>query len=109
MLHRCPACGFAFKGRPDDYLREAPAARRLRTLAVVILFPVLAAVFVYLKFGAAWLGLPATFTGMANTLMLVMVSPSAILWIIALRMPRIERYECRKCGWTGASAEPAPS
>ena len=112
MLRRCPHCGFAFKGRPTDYLCEAPAARTLKRLAVIIIFPVLAGVFVYLKFGAAWFGLPSAFTGMANTLMLVMVSPSVILAIIALRMPLISRYACRSCGWSGSGAAagmpPAP-
>ncbi len=100
MLRQCPQCGFAFKGRPGDYLREPPAARMLKRLAVLIIFPVLAGVFVYLKFGAAWFGLPSAFTGMANTLMLVMVSPSVILYIIALRMPQVSRYSCRSCGWS---------
>jgi rubredoxin len=102
MPATCPQCGFAFKGRPGDYLREPPAAARLKKLSIVVLFPVLAAVFVYLKFGAAWFGLPTAFTGMANTLMLVMVSPSVALYVIALRLPPVARYECRACGWAGA-------
>jgi rubredoxin len=102
MLRQCPSCGYAFKGRPGDYLREVPAARMLKRLAVIIIFPVLAVVFVYLKFGPAWLGLPSAFTGMANTLMLVMVSPSVILSIIARRMPLVSRQDCRSCGWSAS-------
>lgn len=102
MLRRCPHCGFAFKGRPGDYLREAPAARMLKRLAVLIIFPVLAGVFIYLKFGAAWFGLPSAFTGMANTLMLVMVSPSVVLYVIALRMPQVSRQVCGSCGWSAS-------
>ncbi len=102
MLRQCPGCGFAFKGRPTDYLREPPAARALKRLALIIIFPVLAGVFAYLKFGAAWFGLPSAFTGMANTLMLVMVSPSVILYIIALRMPLVSRQVCRSCGWSAS-------
>jgi hypothetical protein len=108
MLRQCPRCGFAFKGRPSDYLREPPAARLLKRLAVIIIFPVLAGVFVYLKFGAAWFGLPSAFTGMANTLMLVMVSPSVILYIVALRMPLVSRQECRACGWNASTPANSP-
>ena len=109
MLRCCPQCGFAFKGRPGDYLREPPAARTLKRLAVIIIFPVLAGVFIYLKFGAAWFGLPSAFTGMANTLMLVMVSPSVLLYIIALRMPQVSRQVCGSCGWSASEAAAAPA
>jgi hypothetical protein len=109
MLRQCPQCGFAFKGRPTDYLREPPGARLLKRLSVVIIFPVLAGVFVYLKFGATWFGLPSAFTGMANTLMLVMVSPSVILYVIALRMPQVSRYACRSCGWSVSEPAGAPA
>ena len=101
---RCPCCGYVFAGRPADYLREPLLARRPKRCSLIIIFPVLAGVFLYLRYGAAWLGLPTAFTGMANTLMLVMVSPSVILAAISMRLPRQERYDCRSCGWSGGLA-----
>jgi hypothetical protein len=109
MVTRCPRCRFAFKGRPTDYLQESQAARRLKRVALLIIFPVLLGVFVYLKFGAAWFGQPTAFTGMANALMLVMVSPSVLCYVIALRLPLMEHYHCRSCHWDSLAAAGAPA
>lgn len=100
----CPACGFAFRRRPEEYLKPRPAARRLRLLALYILIPVLLAIALVIKFGKAWWGFTFDFSGAANAIMLMMMTPSLVLFALSGLIPKRAEYRCQKCGWTNLDA-----
>ena len=98
-IDRCPQCDFRFRGRPDDHLKPSPLARRLQLAAFIIPMPVLAAVAVFLVLTQDESGNTFQMAGAANLLMLIIVSPSVLLYALSLVVPKRVEYLCPQCGW----------
>lgn len=108
VIDRCPACGFRFRGRPDDYLRPTRLARRLEWSAYLAPLPALAAVAVFFKLTADPTGKPLQIPGLANMVMLFICTPSLVLYAVSRFIPRRLDYLCPQCGWTSTATGSAP-
>lgn len=98
-IERCPQCDFRFRGRFDDHLKPSPLARRLQFASFIVPMPVLAGVAVFLALTRDESGMLPQITGFANLMMLVIVSPSVLLYALSLVVPKRVEYLCPQCGW----------
>jgi len=102
-IDRCPQCDFRFRGRPDDHHKPSPLARRLQLASFIVPMPVLIAVAVFLALTQDASGQPLQIVGGANLLMLIIVSPSVLLYALSLVVPKRIEYLCPQCGWRHVS------
>jgi hypothetical protein len=98
-LERCPQCDFRFRGRPDDHFKPSPTARRLQTAAFIAPMPMLAAVALVLALTQQADGKPLQIAGGANLAMLLIFSPSVLLYALSFVVPKRVEYLCPQCGW----------
>lgn len=102
-IDRCPQCDFRFRGRPDDHHKPSPLARRLQLASFIVPMPILVAVAVFLALTQDESGNTFQIAGAANLLMLIIVSPSVLLYVLSLVVPKRVEYLCPQCGWRHVS------
>lgn len=108
----CPQCGFKFRGRPEDHEHLSPLGRRLQLAGYWAFFPVMLGIAAFIALTRDERGLMLDFTGRANVIAFAIFSPSFILFVLSMLVPKHQTYRCPQCSWQktlrSAADLPAP-
>ncbi len=101
-IHRisaCPQCGFRFRGRVETYLHPSPFARRVQMGMIWIMFPALAGVAAFIALTKDDQGNMISFAGDKNLIMLLMFTPTLLMYAWFTLLPKQVTYRCPQCSW----------
>lgn len=98
-IDRCPQCGFKFRGRPQDHEHLSPLGRRLQLAGYWAFLPVMLAVAAFIALTRDERGLMLEFTGRANLIAFAIFSPSVVLFVCSMLVPKQYTYRCPQCSW----------
>ncbi len=102
IIHRveaCPQCGFRFRGRIETYLAPSPFAKKVQMGVIWIMFPALAGVAAFIALTRNERGQMISFDGDKNFIMLMMFTPSLLMYFWFLYIPKQLSYTCPQCSW----------
>lgn len=98
-IERCPQCGFRFRGRVEDHQHLSPRARRLQRWGFIAIFPSMLGVVAFLHLTRGPDGRMIDFPGFANSILLVILLPSLVLFVASMLVARHATYRCPQCSW----------
>jgi hypothetical protein len=98
-VRACPQCEFKFRGRPDDHLHASPFAKKVFRAVLLIMFPTLLAIAYFFAYFRDEKGRVIYFDGIENTIMLMMFTPSLLMYVWYLLIPKMMTYRCPQCSW----------
>ena len=114
IIHRieaCPQCGFRFRGRIETYMHPSPLARRVQMGMIWIMFPALAGVAAFIALTRDEHGQMISFAGDKNLIMLLMFTPTLLMYCWFVLLPKHVTYRCPQCSWqvSNSSRDKPPS
>jgi hypothetical protein len=98
-VRACPQCDFRFRGRVDDHLHPSPFARKVFRGVLGVMFPTLLLVAAFFAYFRDDKGRVIQFDGIANTVMLMIFTPSLLVYAWYLLIPKQITYRCPQCSW----------
>lgn len=98
-IERCPQCGFRFRGRVEDHQHLSPRARKLQRWGFVAIFPSMLGVVVFLHLTRGPDGRMIDFPGFANSILMVILLPSLVLFVASMLVAKHATYRCPQCSW----------
>jgi DNA-directed RNA polymerase subunit RPC12/RpoP len=102
IIHRieaCPQCGFRFRGRVETYMHPSLLARRVQMGMIWIMFPALAGVAAFIALTRDERGQMISFAGDKNLIMLLMFTPTLLMYGWFVLLPKQVTYRCPQCSW----------
>lgn len=92
----CPVCGQDLSAYPYYQFLPAPAARRLRALAALLL-PVMSIVFLVQLFSGSFA--PNNSLASGYFILIYICTPSLLIYAASLVIPQVHRVICLHCSW----------